>query len=164
MPFNRRIIFDRNETQFEGRVTNSPIHETITRKDGREVNYCTFQVICNSNPFNRNTKVYFNCYCYGIKADNIYARIIKGCSVFVIAEGRSKTIKFPKKLNTPSVQCMEFEVKFLYLLAMPSAPKEDLKELSEKSALIRDVKSIIINDITNTEIEIANSEYELDLH
>ena len=163
MPFNRRVIFDRNETQFEGRVTNAPTHETLVKND-KEFTYCTFQVVSNSNPFNRNCKTYFNCYCYGMKADNIYARITKGCSVFVIAEGKSKVIHYAKKLGIPPVQVMYFEVKFLYLLAMPAEIKENSKLPVVASTFIQDVKSIIIDDTSNTEIEIANTEYQLDLH
>lgn len=159
--YSRRILFDLNQCQFQGRVTDTPILEKYTRKDGVETDVVRFQVVCNSNPFSKLQATYFRCYAYGIKAQKIAAMVKKGYTVMCITEAKSVTIKADKKKGTPSYQFNEFEVKWCYIVAIPSGEHPEVEPRTNTKAMftLRDIKSIMVN-VTEAEVEYANAIYE----
>jgi len=158
--FKRRVIFDFNQAEFDGRVTEAPTLEIFTRPDKTETEVCRFQVVCNSNPFSAKQAIYFNCFCYGIKATRTYERIKKGYTVHVIAETKSHTTKADKKLGIPAYVLNEFEVRWIYILFAPEdgIPKVEKRPGLKINYAIRDIKSIM-QHVTKDEEDFANALY-----
>lgn len=142
--FNRRVLFDLNRCEFEGRVADHPLLDMHKRSDGVEVEVVRFQVVCNSNPYSPKAATYFRCFAYGIKATRIFAILKKGYSVLVIAEAKSITTKPNKKLGIPSYQLNEFQVNHLYIIGVPDVESDGtIRPQTTRIFAERDIKKIL---------------------